>query len=94
MKFPLGQIVATPGVLKALSEAGQTPEFFLEMHVAGNWGGVDAEDKNANDQALVNGSRILSAYRTPKNKKLWIITEAANDGGKREATTILLPSEY
>jgi hypothetical protein len=94
MKFPLGQIVATPGALEALSEAGQTPEFFLEMHVAGNWGEVDAEDRLANEQALVDGSRFLSAYRTLKNEKLWIISEAADDQGKREATTILLPQEY
>ena len=94
MKFSLGQVVATPGALETLSEAGQTPEFFLEMHVAGNWGNVDVEDRQANDQALVNGGRILSAYRTLKNKKLWVITEAVDNEGKREATTILLPSEY
>ena len=26
-KFPLGQIVATPGTIEALEEAGQTPRF-------------------------------------------------------------------
>jgi hypothetical protein len=26
--------------------------------------------------------------------KIWIITEAADDDGQREATTILLPDEY
>ena len=30
MKFSLGQVVATPGALEALADAGQTPEFFLE----------------------------------------------------------------
>jgi hypothetical protein len=89
MKFPLGRVVATPGALEALADAGQSPEFFLEMHVAGNWGDVDAEDKNANDKALVDGSRIFSAYRTLKNKKLWIITEA-----DRSSTCILKPDEY
>jgi hypothetical protein len=81
LKFSLGQVVATPAALEALDEAGQTPEFFLEMHVAGNWGKVDAEDKHANDQAL-------SAYRTLKNKKLWIITEA-----DRSSTCVLTPEE-
>ncbi len=89
MKFPLGQVVATPGALDALAEAGQTPDFFLEMHVAGNWGDVDAEDRQANDQALVNGSRIFSAYKTLKSKKLWVITEA-----DRSSTCILKPDEY
>ena len=58
-------------------------------HMAGDWGDVDEEDKAANDQALTDGSRLLSAYRTAAAKKLWIITEA-----DRSATTILLPEEY
>jgi hypothetical protein len=37
---------------------------------------------------------LLSAYRTSRNTKLWIITEAADDDGNRAATTILLPEEY
>ena len=94
MKFSLGQVVATPGALEALADAGQTPEFFLEMHVAGNWGDVDIEDKNANDHALVDGGRLLSAYRTLRNVRIWIITEAVDDNGKRIATTLLKPSEY
>ena len=94
MKFSLGQIVATPGAVEALADAGQTPEFFLEQHVVGNWGEVDAEDWKANDQALVDGSRLLSAYRTLRNVRIWIITEAVNDEGKREVSTILLPSDY
>jgi hypothetical protein len=92
-KFPLGQIVATPGALEALEESGQTPLFFLTKHASGDWGEVCDEDKRLNDQALVNGERLLSAYRTLKNERIWIITETADDG-KRLATTILLPSEY
>jgi hypothetical protein len=93
-KFQLGQTLATPGALKALEEAGQSPGFFLEKHVSGDWGLVNDEDKRANDQALIDGSRLLSAYRTLKNTRIWIITEAADDEGKRAASTILLPEEY
>ncbi|SRR5579871_2743665 len=93
-KFSLGQLVATPGALEALKESGQTPSFFLAHHAAGDWGEVDEEDWALNNRALVDGSRILSAYRTLKGKKLWIITEAADDDGKRAMTTILLPDEY
>jgi hypothetical protein len=39
-KFPLGQLVATPGALGALEEAGQLPGDFLSRHVAGDWGEV------------------------------------------------------
>jgi len=88
-KFPLGQTVATPGALDALPQAGQSPAFFLDRHVQGDWGEVDAEDKRANDLALVQGERLLSAYRTLKGDRLWVITEA-----DRSSTCILLPEEY
>ena len=92
--FPLGQVVATPGALEALAESGQTPAFFLGQHASGNWGVVDEEDWRLNDEALKDGSRILSAYLTLKGKRFWIITEAADDNGHRAATTVLLPEEY
>ena len=94
MKFTLGQLVATPGALQALQEAGQSPAFFLDKHVQGDWGEVCDEDKRLNDQALVDGSRLLSAYRTLRGERIWVITEAKDDDGKREATTLLLPQEY
>jgi hypothetical protein len=94
-KFSLGQALSTPGALAALNESGQSPSDFLARHAQGDWGEeLCAEDRQLNDQALVDGSRILSAYRTEKNVKLWIITEAADDSGQRAATTILLPEEY
>ena len=85
-KFQLGQLVATPGALRALEEAGQSPAFFLDRHLAGDWGEVDAEDKRANDEALITGERLLSAYRTLKGARIWIITEA-----DRSSTCCLLP---
>src|SRR5271157_4879146 len=93
-KFGLGQIVATPRAIEAMEESGQAPDFFLNRHAAGDWGQVDTEDWQSNDQALVDGSRLLSAYTTLKGKKLWVITEAKDDEGHRAATTILLPEDY
>ncbi len=92
--FDLGQIVATPGALEALQVARQQPHEFLIRHVTGDWGDLDDEDKSLNDAALVDGSRILSAYTTRKGERLWIITEAADDQGNRSSSTILLPREY
>ena len=80
--------------MEALAESGQNPAFFLGQHASGSWGVVDEEDWALNDEALVDGSRLLSAYLTLKGKKLWIITEAADDNGHRAATTLLLPEEY
>jgi hypothetical protein len=88
-KFNLGRVVATPGALQALQDSAQSPSFFLEKHLAGDWGEVDADDQRANDEALVNGERLLSAYKTLKGVKIWIITEA-----DRSSTCCLLPSDY
>ena len=94
-KFSLGQVVATPGALHALQEAGQTAFEFLSRHVQGDWGDdLDADDKDLNDKSVIDGSRLLSAYKTLKGTKLWIITEATDDDGNRSATTLLLPDEY
>ena len=93
-KFCLGQIVATPDALEAIEASGQDAAFFLDLHRSGNWGIVDADDWQANQQGLVDGSRLLSAYRTLKGVKIWIITEATDDDGQRAATTILLPDDY
>ena len=87
--FSLGQVVATPGALAALEEAGQHPFVFLSRHISGDWGNLVAEDKEENQRALEHGNRIFSSYFTAKNTKIWVITE-----WDRSVTTLLLPSEY
>ena len=87
-RFSLGRLVATPGALQALEEAGQSPTDFLSRHVAGDWGEVCAGDKKLNDEALVNGERLLSAYRTLRNVRIWVITEA-----DRASTCVCLPED-
>lgn len=93
-KFCLGQIVGTPDALEAIEASGQTPAFFLDRHAQCDWGDVCQEDWQANNQALVDGSRILSAYYTLKGVKIWVITDAANDEGHRASTCCLLPENY
>ncbi|HJU12798.1 MAG TPA: hypothetical protein VJ728_18085 [Candidatus Binataceae bacterium] len=88
-RFPPGQIVATPGALSALADAGDNPADFLRRHLSGNWGELDEHDRQENEYSLVHGLRLLSAYALSDGTKLWIITEA-----DRSATTLLLPSEY
>ncbi|AGG05947.1 hypothetical protein [Dehalococcoides mccartyi] len=95
--FNTGQIVASRGVFDLACENPEFAQFIqksLNRHVKGDWGDVDEEDKQTNDQALKQGTRLLSAYnddRFPKNgvAAIWIITEA-----DRSATTILFPDEY
>ena len=87
--FPLGCIVATRGALEALGASGESAMRFVLRHVRGDWGELGRDDQAANDAAVLEGSRILSAYRTARGTRLWIITEA-----DRSATTLLLPDEY
>jgi hypothetical protein len=89
MLFELGSVVATPGALSALHRSGQTPGEFLRRHRSGEWGSLDRDDEQANHDALREGGRILSSYRTLQDDTIWIITEA-----DRSSTTLLLPSEY
>ncbi len=88
-RFQLGQLVATPGALSALEEAGQDAIEFVSRHASGDWGDLSEEDRNENEFSLLHGFRLLSSYRLRNGTKLWIITEA-----DRSSTTLLLPDEY
>ena len=85
-KLAIGQLVATPGALDVLTYEDVLT--LVERHRGGDWGDVCPEDWRANDDALLDSGRILSAY-TVRNQRIWIITEA-----DRSLTTILLPEEY
>lgn len=94
-KFALGQqIVATPGALEVIEESGQSPQEFISRHLQLEQGDLCDEDHELNAEAVKDGSRILSSFKTAKGERVWVITEAADDCGQRAATTILKPSEY
>ena len=86
-RFRLGGVYATPGLLEAVPETDVRSA--LVRHGTCDWGELGDEDKAANDRALLEGTRLLSAYRSTAGTKFWIITEA-----DRSATTVLLPEEY
>lgn len=87
-RFPLGQVVATPGALALLERYGLSASTFLARHVRGDWGDVSPEDAAANDQAITAGHRVLSAY-VVGDTRIWITSE-----WDRSVTTVLMPSEY
>ena len=89
-KFNLGQVVATPGALATLEEAGINLWELLSRHSRGDWGDVCEEDAALNDESVTDGSRILSSYNLPKTgERVWCITEA-----DRSSTCCLRPDEY
>lgn len=91
MSFPLGQVVMTAGIAAAAKE---NAHFALKVnsclyrHSCGDWGDLCEDDKKANDQALKDGDRLLSAYKFD-DQKVYVITE-----WDRSVTTILFPDEY
>lgn len=88
-KFPLGQVVATPGAVEAFARNRHSPTTFVRRHIKGDWGDLDDDNKEENEFSLQRGLRLLSAYRLKDGTRIWIITEA-----DRSVTTILLPTEY
>ena len=86
--FPLGLTCITPSAKDELQDLGYDYQLLLHRHRRGDFGDLEPEDVQANKQALVDGSRIFSAYLLG-DTKFWCITEA-----DRSSTTILLPSEY
>ena len=84
-RFPVGKTVATPGALAL----GIDLVPFMHRHHCGDWGDLDECDKQANEDALIHGDRILSLYRVGGGRRIYIITEH-----DRSSTCIMLPEEY
>jgi hypothetical protein len=88
-RFALGRILATPGAINAMKDAGESPLRLLKRHANGDFGNLHEDDVRANELAIRRGMRVLSAYVLSTEERVWVITEA-----DRSATTILLPEEY
>ena len=88
--LPLGKVYGTMGALVAFAGAlDEDLDSYLARHASGDWGEVDEHDRKANEYAVENGLRVLSAYTQSNGERIWLITEA-----DRSMTTILLPEEY
>jgi hypothetical protein len=87
-RFELGQTYAT-AALTAWAERHEIDlTRYLRQHHCGQWGDLDADDKQANEDALKHDARIFSSYKVDE-KKIYIVTEA-----DRSMTTIMLATEY
>lgn len=84
-RFPLGQIVYTGNALSRL----RTEEVLIALHrhVQGDWGDLFPEDTLANEIALHQGGKLLSAYGFGEDR-FWVITEA-----DRSRTIVLMPED-
>ena len=90
MLFKLGQVVATPGAVRAMQENGVEALSLLSRHANGHWGCVTEEDQLENQRSVEEGYRVMSSYLlNDRGDKVWVITEA-----DRSSTCLLLPDEY
>ena len=91
--FDCGVLVATASVNERMTNDQRFyhfARFCLARHLNGDWGDLEKEDRELNDEAVVSGERLHSAYiYKPTSEKLWIITEA-----DRSVTTLLFPEDY
>lgn len=85
-RFPIGRLVITKNAFDRLNF--QEIARGISRHITGDWGHIPPDDIQANEAALVDGNRLLSAYGSGE-QRFWIITEA-----DRSVTTILLPNDY
>jgi hypothetical protein len=85
--FKMGQNVCTATAMAKVP----ADEILKAMtrHSQGDWGELSEDDKQANQDALKMGDRILSSYLTANGTKFWVITE-----WDRSVTTVLLPEDY
>jgi hypothetical protein len=85
-RFPLGLLVITENAEMLLTQAEISQA--INRHAQGDWGDVSPIGGEANDQALLDGNRLFSAFGNGE-RRFWIITEA-----NRSATTVLMPEDY
>jgi hypothetical protein len=80
--FTLGEIVIRPRAALLMQNLRINPASLFLRHVTGDWGDVSNDQRRANDEAVREGGRVLSAYGQG-NMRIYVITEA-----DRSATTI------
>ena len=86
IKFSSGKTVITKSALKCLPQI--EIDAALYRHFTNDWGDCCEEDWNTNNEALKNGGRLLSVYKSKADIKFGIITE-----WDRSVTTVLLPED-
>ena len=86
-QFQVGQVFTSPAVKAELTD-GQLIAV-LRQHVSGEW---DSDIREANEQAVLNGSQIFSKCRLRGKKRqqltIWILTDEC-----RTKTLVMFPRD-
>lgn len=90
LRFQLGELTATPQAMAAAHSAGIEVLAAVLRHLGGDWGDVDPDTHDRNDNALANGGCLRSAYRLPGADDALVVTTDA----ERSHTTAALASQH
>ncbi len=85
--YRLGRVVLTPKARARVSDDEVATA--LLRHSRAAWGERDCTVSRWGHRPILDGCRILSAYRAHNGTLFWIITEA-----DRRLTRVLLPEDY
>lgn len=93
----MGQIVVTKSIndlMAAEQKFAVEVTVALQRYVVKDWGNLDDEDKQTNEEALnyPDDLYVMGAYETSKGK-IWIITNRISEKAGDNATTVCFPDE-
>ena len=88
IKFAIGRVLITPGAATEIAEREITEA--LRRHQDGDWGVLDAQEKECNEQVLQIGGWLLSAYDDPSSGERFLIITQPD----RMITTVMVPKEF
>lgn len=102
-KFELGTTVITRAINESILDKKLSRfkvMMLIRRHHTGDWGDLGEEDKQANESALEDNTRLFSCYKvahnsaskgelTVENRTIYIITE-----WDRALTTVLYSEDY
>ena len=86
-RFPIGNTYATADLTSWAERKELDLTKLMWRHNCGDWGNLDDEDKQANEEALKRGSRIFSCYLN----SVWKIYCMAKSN--RSSTALLFTEE-
>lgn len=95
--FNIGKLVVTYGINEAMKENKRFAaevNLSLKRYAVKDWGNLDEEDKQANEDALnyPDDLYLLAAYETCKGK-IWIITNRISENAGDNSTTVCFLDE-
>ena len=86
-KFELGHLCITANAAQAVPP--NEVMLAVARHAAGDWGTLNAHDRQENEHALGTRGRLLSVYQASNGNAFWVITDAG-----WATTSVILPEDY